>query len=165
MLDFTLDILLIGFITVLMIELVKAPIKAILVKKGLKDNDMASKIFKIVAMLLSYVFCFVGALIYFHFYLHVNPFAGTKIIWYTIGTVGASQSIYGFLETYGRDGVLAIIKALVAKSKDKSITDMSKLSEQGLDTFATQIVGGINTYFEDAPITKEDIKQILKNIK
>lgn len=165
MLEFTVDILIIGLLTVLSLELFKKPVKVILVKKGLKDNEMASKIFKAVVTLLSYVGCFIGALLYFHFYLHANPFASSNIIWYTVGTVGASQSIYAALETYGRDGLWQIIKGIITKLQNKEFTDMSKLTAPALDDFAAKIMAGINEYFEDAPITKEDLKAILVRIK
>ena len=164
MVNYTIDVLIIGFITVLMVELIKAPIKVVLEKKGLKDNEMASKIFTVVTMFLSYLSCFVGVVIYFLFYKHVNPFLDTDIVWYSVGAIGASQAVYGFLEAYGRDGILAILKNILFRQKEKSTMDISALSEEGLDTFATKVVEGINRCFDDAPITKEDIKVILQNL-
>lgn len=163
MLDFALNILIIGFVVVLMVELVKKPIKVILVRKGLKDNEMASKIFKAVVTVLTYLACFAASAIYLAYAAHVNPFASDTIIWYTLSTIGTSQSIYGFFETYGRDGLFVLIKTFLTRLADKSAADMSKLSEKGLEAFATQIVQGINQFFVDAPITVDDIKSILKN--
>ena len=163
MLDFALNILVIGFVVVLMVELVKAPIKAILITKGLKDNEMASKIFKSVVTILTYLACFAASAVYLACVVHVNPFATDTIIWYTLSTIGSSQGIYGFCETYGRDGLFTIIKTLFVKLTDKNAADMSKLSEKGLEVFASQIIQGINQFFVDAPITVEDIKSILKN--
>lgn len=165
MLDYTIDILLIGFITVLMIQLVKAPIKAILKKKGLKDSVKASNLFKIIVTTLSYAMCFVGACIYFRYFLCVPIFTDFKIVGYTIGAVGASQSIYGVLEAYGRDGLLAIFKALKEKAKARKITDLAALPIIGTDVLAGKIAEGIYRRFEGAPITREDIKQILEEIK
>ena len=166
MLDYTIDILLIGFITVLMIQLIKAPIKAILEKKGLKDSVKASNLFKIIVTTLSYAMCFVGACVYFRYFLCVPVFTNfKKIVGYTIGAIGASQSIYGVLEAYGRDGLLAIFKALKEKAKARKITDLAALPIIGTDVLAGKIAEGIYRRFEGASITREDIKQILEEIK
>lgn len=166
MLDYTIDILLIGFITVLMIQLIKAPIKAILEKKGLKDSVKASNLFKIIVTTLSYAMCFVGACVYFRYFLCVPVFTNfEKIVGYTIGAIGASQSIYGVLEAYGRDGLLAIFKALKEKAKAGKITDLAALPIIGTDVLAGKIAEGIYRRFEGASITREDIKQILEEIK
>lgn len=163
MLDFALNIFVIGFVVVLMVELIKAPIKVILVKKGLKDNEMASRIFKAVVTVFTYICCFAASLIYLACAQNVDPFATDTFLWYTLGSIGTSQGIYGFLETYGRDGLFVLIKAFIVRFTDKSTADMSKLSEPGLEEFATQILNGINQFFVDAPITVEDLKSILKN--
>ena len=165
MLDYTIDILLIGFITVLMVQLIKAPIKAILEKKGLSTNSKMQKIFKILVITFSYAMCFAGACVYFHFFKQVPLFEDTKIIGYTVGAVGASQSIYGVLETYGRDGLLAIFKALATKAKEKKTTNLNALPIIGTDVLAMKIAEGIYERFEGASITTEDVKQILESIK
>lgn len=165
MLEFAVDILVLGLLTVLGIELIKSPIKAVLEKKGLKDNSMAAKIFKALTLLFSYVGCFAMVILYFHFYLHENPFADIKILWYVFGVIGSSQSIYGALETYGRDGVLALLKQFFANLRSKGAADMTKLTEEGLSDFANKIWQGIDAYYEDAPISIEDIIAILKTIK
>lgn len=164
MLDYTIDILLIGFITVMMIQLIKTPVKVILNHRGLKDSAKMSKIFKIVFTTLSYLMCFAGACIYFHFFEGVPLFEDLKIVGYTVGAVGASQAIYNILETYGRDGLLAIIKALFEKAKARKTTDISALPIIGKDVLAQKIAEGIYARFDGAPITQEDIKQILEQI-
>lgn len=162
MLDYTLDILLIGFVVVLMIQLIKAPIKAVLEHKGLSENKKMSKIFNAVTTFLSYAMCFVGACVYFHYVKHYPLFADARILYYTVGTVGASQSIYKLLETYGRDGLLAIVGALIDRIKAKNTTDITSLPEVKLDELAEEIYRGIEERFEDATITSADVKEILK---
>ena len=162
MLDYTIDILLIGFIVVLLVQLIKAPIKTVLERKGLSENPKMSKIFNAIVTLFSFVACFAGSCIYFQCVKHYPLFADTKILYYTIGTVGASQSIYKVLETYGRDGLLAIIGALIEKAKKKETTDISSLPAISAEDIAKAVMQGIEERFEDPKITEGDLIEILK---
>ena len=162
MLDYTVDILLIGFIVVLMVQLIKAPVKAVLERKGLSDSTKMSKIFNAIVTLFSYVMCFVGSCIYFRYVKHCSLFSDAKILYYTVGVIGASQSIYKVLETYGRDGILAIIGALIDRAKAKKVTSIESLPSIEFSVLASQIHEGIRERFEDASITEEDVKQILE---
>lgn len=161
MLDYTIDVLLIGLVAVMLIGVIKAPIKALLVKKGLKENEKMAKIFKAIVTTVSFVSCFIGACIYFWFFKHTNPFTDASILWYTIGTVGASQTIYMLLETYGRDGVLMIIKAIIANRKNVTTTIVPPNTEE----LASKIATEIQSLYEGAPVTAEDIKSILDHIQ
>ena len=155
MLDFTIDILLIGFVVVLVIQLLKAPVKAVLEHKGLKESDAMSKTFNAVMTFLSYAACFGGACIYFVCFKGIPLFADGSIFTYTVGVIGASQSIYKVLETYGRDGILAIFAAILERAqKEKNAISA--------DDFAKEIYAGIQERFEGASITEEDVKQIIE---
>ena len=162
MLDFTVDILLIGFVVVLIVQLLKAPIKAILERKGLKESATMSKIFNAIMTFVSYAACFAGACVYFVFFKGYPLFADTKILTYTVGVIGASQSIYKVLETYGRDGIFAIFEAIIAKIKEGKTTKIEKLPCVSIDAFAEAVYQGIQERFEGANITKEDVKQIVE---
>ena len=162
MLDYTIDILLVGFVVVLFIQLLKTPIKAVLTRKGLGENEKMSKIFNAVVTFLSYVLCFVGACIYFRYVKHYPLFEDSRILTYTVGVVGASQTIYKVLETYGRDGLFAIIKAIIERIKSKESTKIEALATMTFDEFASKIYEGIQERFEDASITEDDVKQIIQ---
>lgn len=161
---FTVDVLLIGFVVAMVIEAIKAPIKSLLIKKGLKDDEKKAKTFKAIVTAISFIMCFVGACIYFWFFKHTNPFLDDAIIWYTIGTVGASQSIYMVLETYGRDGIMMVIKTIIS-NKGKQ-TDIAAIpTTNNTDELSEKIVAGIQSIYEGAPVTKEDVKSILDHIQ
>lgn len=162
MLDYTIDILLIGFVVVLVVQLIKAPIKAILVRKGLGESEKMSKIFNAIMTLFSYAMCFAGACVYFYYFKHYPLFQDTKILSYTVGVIGASQAIYKVLETYGRDGLFAIFEAIIEKIKTKKTTNVEMLPTIDTATFASQIYEGIKERFENASITEEDVRQILE---
>lgn len=161
MLDYTIDILLIGFVVVLVVQLLKAPVKAILVRKGLGENKKMSKIFNAVMTLFSYAVSFAGACVYFYYFKHYPLFADTKILSYTVGVIGSSQAIYKVLETYGRDGLFAIFEAIIEKIKSGKTTDIQALTIDSA-TLASQIYLGIKERFEDASITEDDLKQIVE---
>ena len=162
MLSYTIDILLIGFIVVLVVQLLKAPIKTILIRKGLGDNEKMSKIFNAIMTLFAYVMCFVGSCVYFYYFKHYPLFKDSKILSYTIGVIGASQAEYKALETYGRDGLFAIFGAIVEKIKAGKTTKIETLPVIDSEVFAAQIYAGIKERFEDASITEEDVKQIIE---
>ena len=162
MLDFTLDILLIGFVVVLITQLLKAPIKAVLEHKGLKESAAMSKAFNATMTFFSYAACFAGACIYFVFVKHIPVFADAKILTYTVGVVGSSQSIYKVLETYGRDGILAIVAAIIERLKQGKTTNVSELPSMSTDELAEKLYEGIQETFEGANITVDDVKRILE---
>ena len=162
MLDYTIDVLLIGLALVLVIQLLKTPIKIFLTRKGLGDSEKMSKIFNAIVTLISYAMSFGAACIYFHFFKHYPLFADTRILTYTVGIVGASQAIYKLLETYGRDGLITLIKVLIAKAKEKKITNIKDVPEINTDTLAAWIYTGIKERFEGASITESDVKQIIE---
>ena len=120
MITYTIDVLLIALIIVLLIQIIKAPIKNALNKNNKLDTQQAKNVFKIICVSVSMIVGFSASCIYFWVFEHVNPFANITILWYTIGTVGASQTIYVLLETYGRDGLLVLIKNLITKRKEKT---------------------------------------------
>ena len=162
MLDYTVDILLIGFIVVLVVQLLKAPIKAILVRKGLGESEKMSKIFNAVMTLFSYTACFIGACAYFYYFKHYPLFKDTKILSYTIGVIGSSQAIYKVLETYGRDGLFAIFEAIIEKIKAGKAADGKALPTVDTAVLAAQVYAGIKERFEGASITEDDVRQILE---
>lgn len=162
MLDYTIDVLLIGVIAVLIIEAIKAPIKAAFEKKGLTEDDKMKKIFKVIALTVSITICFAGSCIYFQYFKHVNPFESIDILWYFLGTLGASQTIYIAIETYGRDGVLEWIKAAITNRK--KTTDLTAVQKLSNDQLAQVITNGISEIYEDAPVTVDEVKQILDHI-
>ena len=162
MLDYTIDILLVGFVVVLIVQLIKAPIKAILVRKGLGESEKMSKIFNATMTLLSYGMSFAGACVYFIYFKGYPLFEDTKILSYTVGVIGSSQAIYKTLETYGRDGVFAIFEAIIEKIKAGKTTNVKALPEMDTTAFAQQIYAGIKERFEDASITEDDVKQIVE---
>ena len=163
--QFTFDVLLIGLISVLLIGLIKTPIKVYLMNRGLKDNPNKEKIFKAITITLSFIFCFAGACVYYGVFKKLNPFADTTVLFYTIGVVGASQTIYLVLKTYGRDGIVSIIKTII-QNKNKT-TDITKLPKEWTDTelLSDKIQAEIQALYEGAPVTKEDIKNILDHIQ
>ena len=161
MLEYTIDILLIGFIVVLVVQLLKAPIKSTLIRKGLGESDKMSKIFNATMTFFSYVMCFLGACIYFRYFKHYPLFQDSRILSYTVGVIGASQAIYKVLETYGRDGLFAIFEAIIGKIKAGKATSAEALSIDSA-TLVSQIYIGIKERFVDASITEEDLKQIVE---
>jgi hypothetical protein len=163
MLDYTLDVLLIGLIAAIFVEAVKLPIKAAFQKQGLTDNATLQKIFKAIMYAITLIICFAGSCIYFYYFKQVSPFESADIVLYWIGTIGASQSIYMLIETYGRDGIWEIFKALIAKRKDT--TDLTQLQKLSSEELAQLISKGIGELYENAPVTEEEIKQILDHIQ
>lgn len=162
MLDYTIDILLIGFVVVLVVQLLKAPIKVVLTRKGLSESKKMSKIFNAIVTFFSYLMCFVGACVYFRYFKHYPLFQDTRILSYTVGVIGASQAIYKVLETYGRDGLFAIFEAIIEKIKAGKITNIEALLSVDAEVLASWIYEGIKERFENASITEEDVKQILE---
>lgn len=163
MLDYTLDILLIGFVVVLVIQLIKAPIKSVLENKGLSESSKMAKTFNAIMTLFSYAMCFAGACVYLSCIKNYPVFEDTKILTYTVGTAGASQTIYKTLETYGRDGLLAIIDAIIDRIQNPKLTDPSKLSETSIEEVSKIVMEGIEERFENPQITAEDVADILKD--
>ena len=163
MLNYTLDILLIGFVVVLVIQLLKAPVKAVLIRKGLGENEKMSKIFNAIMTLFSYAMCFAGSCVYFHYFKHYPLFKDSRIVSYTVGVIGASQAIYKALETYGRDGLFAIFEAIIENLKANKTTNVQTLPVVDCDTLAVQLYLGIKERFENASITEEDLKQIIED--
>lgn len=162
MLDYTVDILLIGFVVVLIVQLLKAPIKVILLRKGLGESEKMSKIFNASITLFSYGMSFAGACVYFIYFKGYPLFEDTRIISYSVGVIGSSQAIYKVLETYGRDGIFAIIEALIEKVKANKVTSVKDLPVIDSSTLVAQIYAGIKERFENASITEEDVKQIVE---
>lgn len=162
MMDYTIDILLIGAVAVLIIEAIKAPIKSAFQNKGLTENATMKKIFKMIAFAVSLIVCFAGSCIYFYYIKQVDPFKSIDIVWYFLGAVGSSQSIYVSIETYGRDGILEWIKAAIA-NKNK-ITDLTTLQKLSTTEIAQKIKDGLSAIYEEVPVTEEEIKQILDHI-
>ena len=157
MLEYTTDVLLIGLASVLFVEAVKAPIKVLLNKKGLKDDEQKAAIFNMVAKVSTFIVCFIGSLIYFFFIAHVNPFLDLpKLGMYLLGTLGASQAEYFVLECAGREGLLALLKIKLKEVKVTKIEDIN---------VASVVAKGIQERYDGAPVTEEDIQNILDHNK
>ena len=158
MVSFTIDVLLIGIATVILIGLIKTPIKILLAKRGYSDSSKAKYLFKAITTIISFIFCFGTACAYFKFYLNVDPFVDLKVLAYTLGVLGASQTIYQIYETYGRDGLLVLIKNTI---QNRKLTDLASLN---IDTemLTKQINSAIQEGFENAPDVSEIVKQLLE---
>ena len=161
MITYTIDVLLIALIIVLLIQIIKAPIKNVLTKNNRLDTQQAKNVFKVICVSVSMIVGFGASCIYFWMFEHINPFADITILWYTIGTVGASQTIYVLLETYGRDGLLVIIKNVIIRHKEK--TNLIELSKN--NDLAEKIVNGLKQIYSDSPVTQEEIAKIIKQNK
>lgn len=162
MVNYTIDVLLISLIVVILVGAIKTPIKSALVKKGLKQNEQTHKIFKAIVVTATLILSFVGACLYFVLVAKVNPFSDTKIIFYTIGVIGATQSIYVLLKTYGRDGILTLIKVAIANQKNKTNLQQLSIDKAAL---AKIIVEGIQELYAGAPVSEQDIINILDNLE
>ena len=144
----------------MLIALIKTPIKTFLIRRGLKDSSKASAIFKAIVTFASFVLCFIGAIIYFKFYLNVNPFADLKILAYTIGVLGASQVIYQIYEVYGRDGLFVIIKNAILNKRTTALAEI----DANTSTLSQRINEMIKEKFENAPDVSEVVKTVLDQV-
>lgn len=162
MLNYTIDVLLISLIVVILVGAIKTPIKSVLVKKGLKENEQMKKIFKAIVVTATFILSFVGACLYFVIVAKVNPFKDTTIIFYTIGVIGSTQSIYILFKTYGRDGLLTLIKAIAANLKNKTNVQQLSIDKAALSKV---IVEGIQELYAGAPVSEQDIIAILDKLE
>ena len=161
MLNYTIDVLLISLIVVILVGAIKTPIKSVLVKKGLKENEQMKKIFKAIVVTATFILSFVGACLYL-IVTKVNPFKDTTIIFYTVGVIGTTQSIYILFKTYGRDGLLTLIKAIAANLKNKTNLQQLSIDKAALSKV---IVEGIQELYAGAPVSEQDIIAILDKLE
>lgn len=163
MAQYTFDVSLIGVVVVLIVQAIKAPIKAYLTEKGLIENTRIKNIFKFSFTAFSLVMCFAGACIYYRYVLGMNPFGSISILWYTFGAIGASQTAYHVVEAGGRDGIVALIKDLIQKKGN--LTDVAKLANTDPALLSEKIAQALADLYEGSPVTKDDIQEIIDHIQ
>lgn len=163
MAQYTFDVSLIGVVVMLLVQAVKAPIKAYLTEKGLIGNTRAKNTFKICFTVFSLLMCFAGACIYYRYVNNLNPFADISILWYTLGAVGASQAAYHVIEAGGRDGIFALIKDIIQKRG--KLTDLAQIANSDPTLLAQKIATAIADLYEGSPVTQEDVQDILDHIQ
>lgn len=157
---YAIDMLVIGLIIVLLIGVIKAPIKGVLKKRGLLEGEKASQTFKAIVTAISFLLAFGGAVGFF-FFQGVNPFENGRVWTYTIGILGSSQTIYQIYEVYGRDGVFKLIKGAVTKGLK---TEIDKLTLDP-DVFGKQVAELVSKEFEGAPDISEIVTAAVKKLQ